>query len=120
MYCIVYDIREYKGFGSMDIQLKKGVLDVCVLAVLRRGESYGYKILQDVSPYMEISESTLYPVLKRLESNGYVTVRSEEFNGRLRKYYGITRKGIIRINEFILDIEELDKAYRFILGRKDK
>lgn len=103
----------------MDTQLKKGVLDVCVLAVLRRGKSYGYKILQDVSPYMVVSESTLYPVLKRLESNGYVTVRSEEFKGRLRKYYGITRKGIIRINEFILDIEELDKAYRFILGRDE-
>ncbi len=104
----------------MDIQLKKGVLDVCVLAVLKRGESYGYKIMQDVSPYMEISESTLYPVLKRLESNGYVLSRCAEYRGRLRKYYGITAAGEARIDEFADDIRELDKAYKFILreGRR--
>lgn len=104
----------------MDAQLKKGVLDVCVLAVLKRGESYGYRIIQDVSPYIEISESTLYPVLKRLENNGYVRARGEEYNGRLRRYYSITPAGVRRIDDFLDDIDEIDKAYKFILreGRR--
>lgn len=104
----------------MDAQLKKGVLDVCVLAVLKSGESYGYQIIQDMSAYLEISESTLYPILKRLESNGYVSVRGVEYNGRLRKYYRITPGGINRIEEFLDDIDELDRAYKFILreGRR--
>ena len=99
----------------MDAQLKKGLLDVCVLAVLRRGESYGYKIIADVAPYIEISESTLYPILKRLESSGAVTAHSREYNGRLRKYYAITEKGQRRILEFIEDVKEFERIYEFIL-----
>ena len=99
----------------MDAQLKKGLLDVCVLAVLRRGESYGYKIIADVAPYIEISESTLYPILKRLESSGAVTAHSREYNGRLRKYYTITENGQRRILEFIEDVKEFERIYEFIL-----
>ena len=62
----------------MDAQLKKGLLDVCVLAALRKEESYGYKIISDIAPYIEISESTLYPILKRLEGSGAVTTHSRE------------------------------------------
>ena len=98
----------------MDSQLKKGLLDVCVLSVLRRGESYGYKIITDIAPYIEISESTLYPILKRLESAGAVTTHSREFNGRLRKYYRITQKGLTKIDEFIQDVREFERIYRFI------
>ncbi len=98
----------------MDIQLKKGLLDVCVLSVLREGESYGYKIVADVAPYIEISESTLYPILKRLESSAMVTAESRAYNGRLRKYYRITEKGLERIREFIEDAKEFAKIYRFI------
>ena len=98
----------------MDAQLKKGLLDVCVLSVLRREESYGYKIIQDIAPYIELSESTLYPILRRLESTGAVTTRSKEHNGRLRKYYMITEKGRQRIREFTADIEEFQKIYDFI------
>lgn len=98
----------------MDAQLKKGVLEVCVLAALRREESYGYKIISDVSPYIDISESTLYPILKRLESTQYVTTRAVEHNGRLRKYFMITQRGRNRIREFILEIDELAKVYDFI------
>ena len=69
----------------MDIQRKKGLLDVCVLAVLRRGPSYGYKIIGEVSSCIEVSESTLYPILKRLEANGYVTTdTTERCNGLQR------------------------------------
>lgn len=98
----------------MDVQLKKGLLEVCVLTALKKEESYGYKIINDISPYIEISESTLYPILKRLETTGCVTTRSQEHNGRLRKYYMITERGARRIREFIVDWDELDKVYNFI------
>ena len=71
----------------MDIQLKRGLLDVCVLAAIKNEDSYGYKIIKDMSPYLELSESTLYTILKRLETAGMLTVRSVEHEGRLRKYY---------------------------------
>ena len=100
----------------MDTQLKKGLLDVCVLSVLRNGESYGYKIISDVAPYIEISESTLYPILKRLEAAGAVSTHSREYNGRLRKYYEITEKGMQRIVEFIEDVREFEKIYEFIVN----
>lgn len=98
----------------MDVQLKKGLLEACVLAALKREESYGYKIITDISPYIEISESTLYPILKRLETMSCVTTRTKEHNGRLRKYYMITEAGKQRIREFILDLDELGKVYDFI------
>lgn len=104
---------------SLDAQLKKGLLDVCVLSVLRGGESYGYKIITDIAPYIAVSESTLYPILKRLESTGAVTTQSREYNGRLRKYYRITERGIERIREFIEDVREFERIYEFIrLGEK--
>ncbi len=98
----------------MDIQLKKGLLEACVLAALRREESYGYKIISDVSPYIEISESTLYPILKRLESGGYLTTRTVGINGRLRKYYMITEAGVRRLKEYVEDLDELERVHRFI------
>ena len=99
----------------MDAQLKKGFLEVFVLAALRKEESYGYKIISDISPYIEISESTLYPILKRLEAVGYLVVSSREHNGRLRKYYAITSAGVDRIKGFIDDIKEMNGLYDFIL-----
>ena len=84
----------------MDIQIKKGLLDACVLRALTKEESYGYKIIQDLAPFVEISESTLYPVLKRLESAGYVTTWTTEQNGRLRRYYMITQAGNDNLSEF--------------------
>ena len=101
----------------MDAQLKKGLLDGCVLAAIRSEESYGYKIISDISPYIEISESTLYPILKRLESMSMVTTYTEEYNGRLRKYYMITKRGKERLKEFEKDLEEFERVYKFICGR---
>lgn len=77
----------------MDIQLKKGLLEFCVLAVLRKSDSYGYQIIKDISTCIEISESTLYPILKRLEAGAYLETYSVEHNSRLRKYYKITPLG---------------------------
>ena len=98
----------------MDIQLKRGLLDVCVLAAIKDGESYGYKIIKDMKPYTEMSESTLYTILKRLESARLLTVRSAEHGGRLRKYYRITEAGLARIDEFRNDWKEIMSIYRFV------
>lgn len=98
----------------MDIQLKRGLLDVCVLAAIKDEDSYGYQIVKDMRPYVEISESTLYPILRRLEAAGSLTVRSVEHNGRLRKYYRITKAGRKRIEDFREDWKEIQGIYRFI------
>ncbi|MEA4889752.1 MAG: PadR family transcriptional regulator [Clostridiaceae bacterium] len=98
----------------MDIQLKRGLLEICVLTVLCRNDSYGYQIIKDVGPYIEISESTLYPILKRLELNEALTVYSIEHNSRLRKYYKITADGRKRIDEFLDDWKEVMAVYDFI------
>jgi PadR family transcriptional regulator PadR len=99
----------------MEVQLKKGILEACILASLKNKDSYGYRIIKDISPYIEISESTLYPILKRLESSGLVTTYSEEYNGRLRKYYRISDAGISRLNTFINEWTEVKKVYDYIL-----
>lgn len=98
----------------MDIQLKRGLLDVCVLAAIRHEDSYGYQIIKDMKPYVEVSESTLYPILRRLESGNCLTVRSAEHNGRLRKYYHITPDGIRRLEEFRAEWDEIVSVHQFI------
>lgn len=98
----------------MDAQLKRGLLEACVLTVLSNGDSYGYKIIKDINPYLKISESTLYPILRRLENNNYVNVYSVEHNSRLRKYYKITNEGYKKIKEFIIDWDEVLKIFNFI------
>lgn len=98
----------------MDIQLKRGLLDVCVLAAIKNGESYGYKIIKDLKPCIELSESTLYTILKRLELSQLLTVRSSEHDGRLRKYYRITPLGLERIEEFKSEWREIMSIYLFV------
>jgi len=98
----------------MDIQLKRGLLDICVLAAIRDEESYGYQIIKDMKPYVELSESTLYPILRRLETAQRLTVRTAEHNGRLRKYYRITESGQRRIAEFRQDWQEILRIYQFV------
>ncbi len=98
----------------MDAQLKRGVLEICVLAALRRRDSYGYQIIKDVSPVIEISESTLYPILKRLEGAECVAVYSVEHNGRLRKYYRLTGTGRMRIRLFLAQWRQMMGVYAFI------
>ena len=98
----------------MDIQLKRGLLDVCVLAAIKSEDSYGYKIIKDMKPYIELSESTLYTILKRLEGAGMLTVRTAEHDGRLRKYYHITREGLKRIEDFKDEWKEILSIYKFV------
>lgn len=98
----------------MDTQLKRGVLDVCVLAAIKDEDSYGYKIIKDLRPILILSESTLYTILKRLEEAKMLVVRSVEFEGRLRKYYHITHSGLNRIEEFKNEWKEIMDIYKFI------
>ncbi|MEG1426188.1 MAG: PadR family transcriptional regulator [Oscillospiraceae bacterium] len=100
----------------MDIQMKRGLLEIAVLKVLVKEDSYGYQIIKDISPYIEISESTLYPILKRLESAQCLSVYSVEHNSRLRKYYQITPEGKKRIADFLAEWQEVMYVYQFIKG----
>jgi PadR family transcriptional regulator PadR len=99
----------------MDTQLKKGLLDVSVLKVLSINDSYGYKILSDLSEYIEVSESALYAVLKRLELQQLVTTYKEEHDSRLRKYYHITSAGIARLQDFSSEFTKIERIIRFVL-----
>ena len=103
----------------MDIQMKRGLLDVCVLAAIRDGDSYGYKIIKDLKPCLSLSESTLYTILKRLETTNLLTVRTAEHGGRLRKYYSITDGGRNRLREFEEEWEEILAIYRFVTKEGD-
>ena len=98
----------------MDIQLKRGLLDVCVLAAIKNEDSYGYQIIKDMKPYVDMSESTLYTILKRLEAANMLTVRTAEHNGRLRKYYHITKAGLGRIEDFKDEWREVMLIYQFV------
>ena len=98
----------------MDIQLKRGLLEICVLAAIKSQPSYGYQIIKDITPYVTISESTLYPILRRLEAGELLSVQSAEHNGRLRKYYSITPLGLERIKAFQKEWEEIISIYQFV------
>lgn len=107
----------------MDIQLKRGFLDVCVLAAIKSEDSYGYKIIKDLKPCVELSESTLYTILKRLEAARMLTVRTVEHGGRLRKYYHFTDAGLARIEDFKNKWKEIMSIYKFVTkedGKDDK
>ena len=108
-----YDVLHERRY-RMDVQLKRGLLDVCVLAAIKSEDSYGYRIIKDLKPYIELSESTLYTILKRLEAADMLTVRTAEHGGRLRKYYHITEEGRKRIEEFKSEWKEILSIYQFV------
>ena len=98
----------------LDIQLKRGLLDVCVLRCLADGDSYGYQIIRQLEDSIVISESTLYPILKRLEAAGALETYSVEHNSRLRRFYHITDLGREKIQDFLESWPEIMKIYKFI------
>lgn len=102
----------------MDIQLKRGLLDICVLSAIKDQESYGYQIIKDMKSYVALSESTLYPILRRLEKANLLIVRSVPHNGRLRKYYRITPLGLQRIQDFKQEWEEILAIYHFVTRKE--
>ena len=104
----------------MDIQLKRGILDVCVLKAIKNEDSYGYKIIKDLSSYIELSESTLYTILKRLETNNMLIVRNVEHDGRIRKYYHITNIGLKRLEDFKMEWKEIMTIYNYVVKEDEE
>lgn len=98
----------------MDTQRKKGVLEICVLAALQKEPSYGYRIVSDITPYIAVSESTLYPILRRLEGTGCVSTFTQEHSGRLRKYYKLEQPGKEKIEQFLAEAEEMRCIYKYV------
>ncbi|CBL05034.1 MAG: PadR family transcriptional regulator [Gordonibacter pamelaeae] len=98
----------------MDAQMKRGFLEVCVLASINRQDSYGYQIVKDVPAILNLTESTLYPLLKRLEAAGLLTTYSVEHSGRLRKYYRITEAGVRHIDEFLRERDDVVSIYDYV------
>ncbi len=104
----------------MDSQRKKGVLDVCVLAILTRGDSYGYEMIGQMANCMPVSESTLYPILKRLENSGCLETYKQEHNGRIRKYYRIRTEGRDKIAAFLEEWAEMERIYTFVRNMSEE
>ena len=104
----------------MESQFRRGILEACVLAVLEKGESYGYQLVKDVNEFIEITASTMYPILRRLEQTELLEVFSMEHNGRLRKYYRITDKGRQKITEMLEEWAEIVKIYQFIVKEREE
>lgn len=104
----------------MDAQMKKGLLDACVLHILKTGDTYGYRMTQEINILIETSESALYPVLRRLEAQGHLETYSAEHSGRLRRYYKITPEGVARLEEYKNELEELKRIIDYIVGGEDK
>lgn len=98
----------------MNPQLKKGFLEYCILAVLNKGDSYGYQIIKDVEAAFPISESTLYPILKRLEKNEYITSHNEIYHNRVRRYYHLTSTGVTRSQNFLAEQDKIERIYQFV------
>jgi PadR family transcriptional regulator PadR len=96
--------------------MKKGLLDACVLRILTEGDTYGYKLTQEVTGLMDVSESSLYPVLRRLEAQGLLETYSAEHSGRLRRYYRITEAGVRRLIEYRSELDELKRIIDFVIG----
>ena len=98
----------------LDPQMKRGLLEICILSALNRGDSYGYKLIRDLESCVAVSESTLYPILRRLETAGSLSVYSVEHNSRLRKMYRLTAVGTEQIRSFLADWTEIEKMYDYI------
>ena len=114
VYSIIYKITTSKRGDNMTFQLGSSLLDACVLAVLSREDTYGYILTQNVRQVMSISESTLYPVLRRLQKNEFLITYDKAYQGRNRRYYKITDKGKEKLEEYIsewaLYKENVDKV----------
>ncbi|MCR5149488.1 MAG: PadR family transcriptional regulator [Eubacterium sp.] len=99
----------------MDAELRRSLLEVCVLSAIKREDSYSYRIIKNMKPYVEVTETELYPILKKLEADGQLKNYATEHNGRPRKYYRITQKGKDRIKEFQKEWDEMLSIYRFVI-----
>lgn len=99
----------------MDVQLKRGILDYLVLAILKDEDYYGYILLDEVTKYINVSDFALYPILRRLEKELYLNTYTKQEQGRIRKYYSITESGIEKLKSAKDDWEIIKKIYKKIL-----
>lgn len=101
----------------MVFQLGSSLLDACVLATLHKEDTYGYRLTQEVKRVMDISESTLYPVLRRLMKEGYLETYDQQHMGRNRRYYRLTKAGKEKYREYVKDWGEFsDKVSDILKG----
>lgn len=82
---------------NVSFQLGGALLDMCVLSVLNKEDAYGYSLTQNVKVAIDISESTLYPVLRRLQKDGHLSTYDQPYQGRNRRYYQLTQQGKNRL-----------------------
>ncbi len=100
----------------MNIQLKKGILELCVLYLLNKQDCYGYELVSTISKNILISEGTIYPLLKRLKDDGcFETYLQESQEGPPRKYYRITEKGINKKKQLLTEWEAVIAGVRKIM-----
>jgi len=100
----------------MDTQFKKGVLDICVLLILKKKDHYGYELVYKISKDISITEGTLYPILRRLKNEGYLqTYLKESREGPSRKYYSLTKKGEKRAKELKNEWKNFEEKINKIL-----
>ncbi len=85
----------------MAFRIESSLLDACALAILSRGDTYGYEITRQMKAAIDISESTLYPVLRRLQKEGFCSTYDQPHQGRNRRYYRITDKGMQRLESYV-------------------
>ncbi|KOS63609.1 PadR family transcriptional regulator [Lysinibacillus agricola] len=99
----------------MTFQLGSALLDACVLAIVDKEDAYGYSLTQQVQSVMDISESTLYPVLRRLQKANYLTTYDQPYQGRNRRYYQITKQGRIRLLELLKEWHMYKEKVDYVL-----
>ena len=102
----------------MNAQYKKGVLELCVLKLNQQDDLYGYETVQKVSFYIEVTESTIYPLLRRLTKEGYLSTYNRESNeGPPRKYYSMTVEGEVYLATLIREWDQMvDSVQRLLKG----
>lgn len=103
----------------MSFPISAGLLDALVLAVVSKEETYGYKITAEIRAAMEMSESTLYPVLRRLQKDACLETYDKEFMGRNRRYYKTTEKGVTQLHDYHLEWQQYKEKIDKVLGGSD-
>ena len=100
----------------MTYQLAAPLLDACVLAIVEQEDAYGYTLTQKVKEIVDITESTLYPVLRRLQKENYLTTHDQPYQGRNRRYYQITEEGSKKLDFYKSEWEIYKSNIDALLG----
>ena len=104
----------------MAFKIESSLLDACALAILHRGDTYGYEITQEMKKAIVVSESTLYPVLRRLQKDGLCRTYDQPYQGRNRRYYQITPKGEEQLRDYRKQWDDYRNAIQKLLDGSDQ